>query len=66
MINDRIVKKRVEWKPIYTTLAGKPKTRWGNDVKEDLRIMKINKSTKRIQDRVKWKVVVENARTLKQ
>ena len=66
MTSDRIVKKRVEWKPIYITLAGKPKTRWGNDVEEDLRIMKINYWTKRIQDRVKWKEVVENAKTLKQ
>jgi hypothetical protein len=30
------------WKPITTRLAGRPKIRWENDIKEDLRIMKIN------------------------
>jgi len=42
------------------------KVRWENDIKEDLRIMKINNGIKYIQDRVKWKEVVENVRTFKQ
>jgi hypothetical protein len=29
-IDDRIVKKLYEWKPISTRLAGRPKVRWGN------------------------------------
>jgi hypothetical protein len=33
--------------------------------KEDLRIVKINNWTKCIQDRVKWKEVVEKVETLK-
>jgi len=50
-----MVQKLYEWKPISTRLAGRPKVRWENDIKEDLRIMKINNWTKCIQDRVKWR-----------
>jgi hypothetical protein len=39
-------------------LAGRPKIRWENDIK-DLRTMKINIWTRCVQDRVKWKEVVE-------
>jgi hypothetical protein len=35
-------------------------------IKEDLRIMELNSWTKCIQDWVKWKEVVEKARTFKQ
>jgi hypothetical protein len=42
-----------------TLLAGRPKIRWKNDMKEVLRIMRINDWTKCIQDWVKWKEVVE-------
>jgi hypothetical protein len=37
-----------------------------NDIKEDLWIMKIINYTKCIQDWVKWKEVVEEAKTFKQ
>ena len=40
---------------MYTRFAGRPKLMWENDIKEDLRIMKINDWTKCIQVRVKWK-----------
>ena len=68
MTNDRMVKKlRVYyWKPISRRLAGIPEIRWDNDIIGDLRIMGINISTKCTQDRVKWKEMVEKARTLKQ
>jgi hypothetical protein len=51
--------------PVSTRLTGRPKTRWENDVKGDLSIMKMNNWTKRIQGRVKWKEVAEKSRTLK-
>jgi hypothetical protein len=47
--------------PMSTRLAGRPKIRWENDTKEGLRIMKINRQC--IQDWVKWKAVVEKAKT---
>ena len=37
----------------------------GNDIKEYLRIVKINNWTRCIQGRVKWKEVVEKAKTSK-
>jgi hypothetical protein len=48
-------------KPMSTRFAGRPQIRWENDVKEDLRIMKINGQC--IQDWVKWKAVVGKAKT---
>jgi hypothetical protein len=47
-------------------LAGRPKTRWKDDIKGDLRITKINNWTKRLQERGKWKEEVEKAKTSKQ
>jgi hypothetical protein len=46
MTTDRMAKKLYEWKPIFRGLSGRPKTRWENDIKEDLRIVKINNWTK--------------------
>jgi hypothetical protein len=42
MTNDRMVTQFYEWKPTCTRLAGRPKIRWENDIKEDLRIMNLN------------------------
>jgi len=47
-------------------LAGRPTIRWENDIKEDIRIMKINNWTECIHDRVKWKEVVEKFETFKE
>ena len=38
----------MNWKPVFTRLTERPKTRWENDIKEELRIMKISNWTKRI------------------
>jgi len=54
--SDRMVKKLYEWKPKIT---------WENNVKEDLSIMKMNNWTRCIRYRVKWKEVVEKAKTFK-
>jgi hypothetical protein len=59
MAKDRVVKKLCDWKLKCTGLAGRPKIRGENDIKEYLRIMTTNNLTKCIQDRVKWKKVVE-------
>jgi len=66
MTYDRMVKKLRVWKPLSTRLAGRPKIRWENDIREYLRIIKISNWTKCIQDQVKWKEVVEKAKTFKQ
>jgi hypothetical protein len=60
-----LVKILYEWKPISRRLAGGPKIKGENDIKEYLRIVKINNWTKCSQDLVKWKKVVEKAKTSK-
>jgi hypothetical protein len=45
-INGRIVKILYDWKLMSTGLAGSPKITWENDIKENIRIMKINNLTK--------------------
>jgi hypothetical protein len=42
---------------------GRPQTRWENDVKNDLNIMKIYNWKDCIQDRHKWKKTVEKVKT---
>jgi hypothetical protein len=63
MTNDGMVTKLYDCMPVFTGLAGRPKIRWKNDIKEDLRIMRVNNWAKCIQDRIKWKEVVEKAKT---
>jgi hypothetical protein len=55
-----VVKKIYKWKP----LTGRPKSRWEDDIRNDMRRMKIVKWTEHVQDRSKWKVIVEKAKTL--
>jgi len=43
---------------------GRPKTRWGDDVLEDIRSMNVRNWKKIEQDRDSWKKAVEQTRTL--
>ena len=43
---------------------GRPKTRWEDDVLEDIKSINISNSEKVAQNRDSWKKVVEQARTL--
>ena len=43
--------------------AGKPKSRWEDDVRNDLKKMKLIKRTEQVQDRLKLKDIVEKAKT---
>jgi hypothetical protein len=63
MSDNRMVKKIYEWKPISTRLQGRPKSRWDDNVKQDICKMKIKNWTVCVQDRGKWRDVVEKART---
>ena len=62
----RIVKKIYKWKRFTRRPIGRPKSRWEDDVREDLKKMKIIKWVEQVQDRFKWKTIVEKARTLPQ
>ena len=44
--------------------AGRPKCRWEDDVRNDLKKMKLMKGAEQVQDRPEWKDIVEKAKTL--
>jgi hypothetical protein len=59
-----ILKKIYKWKPFTSRPVGKPKSRWEDDVRNDLKKMRLIKWTEQVQDRLKQKVTVEKAKTL--
>jgi hypothetical protein len=63
MPDERMVKKVYEWKPMAIRSLGRHQTRWENYVKNDLNITKIYNWENCIQDRHKWKKIVEKAKT---
>ena len=58
-----IVKKIYKWKPFTSRQVGRPKSRW-EDVRNDLKKMELIKWTEQVQDRLKWKDIVEKANPL--
>jgi hypothetical protein len=63
MNSERLVKGIHKWKPLGTWSAGRPKNRWGDDVKKNLKLLKIWNWTKCFQNRKKWRRIVEKSRT---
>jgi hypothetical protein len=64
MSDDRLVKKIcTKWKPITTILQGRPKSRWNDNVKQDICKMKIKNWTVCVQDRGEWRDVFGKAKT---
>ena len=59
-----IVRKIKRWKPMPKRPIGRPKTRWEDDVLEDIKSINISNWKKVAQNRDSWKKVVEQARTL--
>jgi hypothetical protein len=64
MADDDNVKKITRWKPMSRRPVGRPKTHWEDDVLEDIKSMKICDWKNVVQNRDRWKKVVEQARTL--
>jgi len=58
-----IVKRIYKWKPFTGRPAGKLKSRWDDDVRKDLKKMKLVNWAEQVQDRSKWKAIVEKAKT---
>jgi len=58
------VKKIYKWKPFTEIPVGRPKSRWEDDVRNDLNKMKLIELTEQVKDRLKWKETVEKAKTL--
>jgi hypothetical protein len=59
----RTVKKIFKWKPLTKRSQGRPKNRWKDNIKQDICQMKIKNWVACVQDRRKWKDVVEKAKT---
>jgi hypothetical protein len=52
------------WKPISKRPAGRQKTRWEQDVKKHILKLKVQNWRTLVQDRRRWKELVEKAKTL--
>jgi hypothetical protein len=53
----------MKWNSIDRRSSGRPETRWKDDVEADLRAMKITNWRTRIEDKLAWKNIVEQAKT---
>ena len=63
MPDTRTVKTIFKWNPLSKRSQGRPKYRREDNVKQDIRQMKVKNWITRVQDRGKWKNVVEKAIT---
>jgi hypothetical protein len=63
MPDTRTVKKILNWTPLTKRSQGRPKYRWEDNIKQDICQMKIKNWIACVQDRGKWKEVVERAKT---
>jgi hypothetical protein len=64
MTENNIVQKIKRWKPMSKRPVGRPKMRWEDDVLKDVRSMNLRNWKQVVQNRDRWKKVVEQARTL--
>ena len=66
MTNERVAKTINKWKPYATRLKGRPRVRWEDDVRNDLRKMGVNNWKQTTQERKQWKEITEQAKTHKE
>jgi hypothetical protein len=64
MPENSTVKKIYKWNPFTRRPVGRPKSRWEDNVRNDLKKMKLIKWNEQVQDCLKWKDIVEKAKTL--
>jgi hypothetical protein len=64
MAEDNIVQRIKRWKHMSKRPIGRPKTRWEDEVLDDIKNMNVGKWRKVAQDRDSWEKVVEESRTL--
>jgi hypothetical protein len=63
MPDTRTVKKIFNWKPRTKRSQGRPKYRWGDNIKQDICQMKIKIWIACMQVQGKWTEVIEKAKT---
>jgi len=59
-----IVKKIHKWKLFINRPVRRPKSRWEDDVRNEWKEMKHIKWMEQVRDRLKWKAIVEKAKTV--
>jgi hypothetical protein len=64
MQETRVFKAIYSWKPISRRPIGRPKIRWEDDVRKDIQKLKVPYWKILVQDRRRWKELVERAKTL--
>jgi hypothetical protein len=65
MPEERMVKNIHKWKPLLKRPQRGPKKRWENNIRNDMKKLKIENWTSYIQDRSKWKLYDEKAKIFK-
>jgi hypothetical protein len=58
------VKRIHKWEPFTGRPAARPKSRWEDDVRNDVKKMKLVKWAEQVQDCLKWKDIVERVKTV--
>jgi hypothetical protein len=66
MAEERMVKKVYKWQPMLRRPLGRPKNRWEDDIRNDIKKLKIKNWTNCVQDRNNWKLYNEKAKTFKE
>jgi hypothetical protein len=64
MQETRMLKAIQSWKPISKRPIGRPKTCWEDDFRKDIQKLKVPNWKILVQDRRRWKELVEKAKTL--
>jgi hypothetical protein len=64
MTGENNIQKIKRWKPMSKRPIGRPKTRWEDDVLEDIKSMNLHNWKKVAQNMDSWKKMVKQARTL--
>jgi hypothetical protein len=59
----RPTRKIIDWKPTGTRPLGRPRHRWQEDVKGDLKNLKIKNWKETVKDKRTWRDLVEKAKT---
>jgi hypothetical protein len=62
----RVAKNIYKWKPYATRPKGRPRLRWEDDARNDLRKMGVKTWKQRAQERKQWKEIIEQAKTHKE
>jgi len=66
MPDERILKIIYKWRPYATRPKGRPRLRWDDDVRDDLRKMGVNNWKQKAQERKPRRAIIEQAKTDKE